>query len=349
MLGHWMPQGWLGNWFRRHRSRLALMLLSVGLVAGLAACQPGNATPPVEITLASFSAMKPAYKQIIPKFEEKWFQEHQQRLSINQSYGTSGSQTRAIVDGLEADVAHLALGLDMQKIAQEKLIEGDWEQEFPNNAIVAQSTIALVTREGNPKQINDWPDLAKPDVRVIAADPRSSGVARWIFLGLWNSVLQQGKSETEAQQFVTTVYRNVPVLARDAREATSTFFRQGEGDVLLNYENEILLATQRGTPLTYSLPQVNIQITTPIALVDRYVDRHQNREVVTAFVNYLFSPEAQVEFVKAGFRPIDGPADTQRYPPIAKLTSAKDLGGWKQIQERFFAEGTMFDQIYRQQ
>ncbi len=337
----------VSRWTRRLRQQLSMGLCVLLMAIMIGACQSASSTPPVELTLASLAVMKVAYSQIIPKFEEKWFKEHQQRLSINQSYGTSGGQTRAIVDGLEADVAHLALGLDMQKIAQEKLITQNWEQAFPNNSIVAQSTVGIITRAGNSKQIQHWEDLAQPNIQVITADPRSSGVARWIFLALWNSVLQQGGSEAEATQFVEQIYRNVPVLARDAREATSAFFRQGEGDVLLNYENEILLATQRGTPLNYTIPSVNIKITTPIAVIDQYVDQHGTREVATAFVNYLFSPEAQAEFVKAGFRPISGPTDATRYPPIANLTSAKDLGGWQQIQQRFFADGALFDQIYR--
>jgi sulfate transport system substrate-binding protein len=320
-----------------------MLLMAIMIVA----CQPTNFTPPIELTLASFSVMKVPYSQIIPRFEEKWFQEHQQRLSINQSYGGSGAQTRAIVDGLDADVAHLALGLDMQKIAQTKLIEPMWEAEFPNQAIVAQSAVALVTRADNPKQINDWRDLVRPGVRVITADPRSSGVARWIFLALWNSVIASGGTEAEARQFVEQVYRNVPVLARDAQEATSTFFRQGEGDVLLNYENEVLLATQRGMALNYKMPDPNIRIATPVALINPNVDRHGTREVATAFVNYLFSPEAQAEFRKAGFRPMNEDVADPRFPKIQNFASVQDLGGWKQLQKQFFAEGALFDQIYQ--
>jgi sulfate/thiosulfate transport system substrate-binding protein len=336
-----LPLGWL-------RLRLARwMALGLVLSLTLVGCQgfsgPGNS---IELTLASFSVMKTAYQQIIPKFEEKWWNEHHQRVSINQSYSGSGAQTRAIVDGLEADIAHLALGLDINKIAKAKLIDDDWKDEFPNGSIVAQSTVAIVTRPGNPKQIHQWADLARSDVKVITADPRSSGVARWIFLALWNSVTQSGQSEAAAQEFVQNLYRRVPVLARDAQEATSTFFRQGEGDVLLNYENEVLLAIGRGVPLDYQIPPVNMAIETPVAIVDHNVDRHNNREVVTAFVNYLFTPEAQAEFVKAGFRPQDGPTNPH-YPAIPQLNHIKQFGGWNKVQTAFFADGAIFDQIYQ--
>jgi sulfate/thiosulfate transport system substrate-binding protein len=331
------------------RLRLARWaMLGLILSLSLVGCQGwgANSRNSIELTLASFSVMKTAYQQIIPKFEEKWWNEHQQRVSINQSYSSSGAQTRAIVDGLEADIAHLALGLDLNKIAKANLIDDGWEAEFPNGSIVAQSVVAIVTRPGNPKQIKQWADLGRSDVKVITADPRSSGVARWIFLALWNSVTQSGQSETAAQEFVQNLYRRVPVLARDAQEATSTFFRQGEGDVLLNYENEVLLAIARGVPLDYQIPPVNIAIETPIAILDRHVDRHGNREVVTAFVNYLFSPEAQAEFVKAGFRPQDGPPDP-KFPAIPQLNHIQQFGGWNKVQKAFFADGAIFDQIYQ--
>jgi sulfate/thiosulfate transport system substrate-binding protein len=317
------------------------------LALAIGGCQFSFSNNTVELTLASFSVTKAAYQQIIPKFEEKWWQEHRQRVSINQSFSSSGAQTRAIVDGLEADVAHLALGLDLDKIAKANLIKPDWNEQFPNGAIVAQSVVAIVTRPGNPKNIQTWQDLNRPDVQVVTADPRSSGVARWIFLALWNSIAPGKLDSPAANDFTQSLYRRVPVLARDAQEATGTFFRQGEGDVLLNYENEVLLARKRGAPLDYQIPSVNISIDTPIAIVDRNVDRHRNREVVTAFVNFLFSDEAQVEFAKMGFRTQRPQANAPDFPAIAQLTSIKNFGGWSKVQQEFFAEGARFDQIYR--
>ncbi|MBD2329821.1 sulfate ABC transporter substrate-binding protein [Alkalinema sp. FACHB-956] len=329
-------------------------LFVVGLVLSglLGACQgfrpAGNA--PIELTLASFSVPKIAYRAIIPKFEDKWQQEHNQRLTINQSYAGSGAQTRAVIDGLEADVVHLALGLDVQKIEKAGLIDPGWEDEAPNQAIVTRSVVALAVRDGNPKQIQTWADLVKPGIQVITADPRSSGVARWNFLALWNAALQANGNDETAKAFVKQVYQQVPVLARDAREATDTFFKQEVGDVLINYENELLLAKLKGESLPFTVPPVNISIDAPVAVVDKNVDRHGNRAAAEAFVQYLFSPEAQVEFAKVGFRPVNpevaqSPEMVQQYPAIAQLTTAKAMGGWKMLQKTFFDQGGVFDQI----
>ncbi|MFO0143562.1 MAG: sulfate ABC transporter substrate-binding protein, partial [Aphanizomenon sp.] len=291
-----------------------------------------------------------AHAAIIPKFVEKWQQEHNQTVVFKQSYGGSGSQTRAVVDGLEADVVHLALALDTQKIEKAGLIQPGWEKKFPNDSIVTKSVAALVTREGNPKGIKNWVDLARDDVKLITADPKTSGVARWNFLALWNSVIKTGGDEAKATEFVTKVYKNVPVLTKDAREATDAFFKQGQGDALINYENEIVLAQDKGEKTNYILPDVNISIDNPVTIVDKNVDKHGNREVAEAFVKYLFTPEAQEEFAKVGFRPVNETvAKTKefvdKYPPIKTLSTVQELGGWDIVQKKFFAEGAIFDKI----
>lgn len=347
---------------RKIKKNLALLfMLGLGLSTIIAACSPGPSTqqspsgqpnvaakPPVELTLVSFAVTKLAHEAIIPKFVEKWQKENNQTVTFKQSYGGSGSQTRAVVDGLEADVVHLALGSDVQKIEKSTLIQPGWEQELPNSSIVSKSVAALVTREGNPKGIKDWQDLSKDGVKLITADPKSSGVARWNFLALWGAVTKNGGDEAKALEFTTKVYRNVPVLTKDAREATDTFFRQGEGDALINYENEILLAADKGEKLPYIIPDVNVSIDNPIAVVDKNVDKHGTREVAEAFVKYLFTPEAQREFAKAGFRPVDPTVATEfasKFPTVKKLFTAQDFGGWNTIQEKFFADGGIFDQI----
>ena len=281
---------------------------------------------------------------------EKWQQEHKQTVVFKQSYGGSGSQTRAVVDGLEADVVHLALALDTQKIEKAGLIQPGWEKKFPNDSIVTKSVAALVTREGNPKGIKNWVDLARDDVKLITADPKTSGVARWNFLALWNSVIKTGGDEAKATEFVTKVYKNVPVLTKDAREDTDAFFKQGQGDALINYENEIVLAQDKGEKTNYILPDVNISIDNPVTIVDKNVDKHGNREVAEAFVKYLFTPEAQEEFAKVGFRPVNETvAKTKefedKYPPIKTLSTVQELGGWDIVQKKFFAEGAIFDKI----
>jgi sulfate/thiosulfate transport system substrate-binding protein len=316
----------LGSRFKLHsiKSFVSLFLVGATLSVAIAACGGGNgsnstsdssagnsASPvaakgqDVQLTLVSFAVTKAAHEAIIPKFVEKWKQEHNQTVTFRQSYGGSGSQTRAVIDGLDADIVHLALALDTQRIEKAGLIQPGWEKEVPNNGIVSKSVAALVTRDGNPKGIKTWADLAKDDVKLITADPKTSGIARWNFLALWNSAIKTGADEAKALEYVTKVYKNVPILTKDAREATDAFFKQGQGDALINYENEIILAQQKGEKVNYIVPDVNISIDNPIAVVDKNVDKHGNREVAEAFVKYLYTPEAQQEFAKLGFRPVD--------------------------------------------
>ncbi|MBD2306667.1 sulfate ABC transporter substrate-binding protein [Chroococcidiopsis sp. FACHB-1243] len=346
------------------KSLVSLFLVGVSLSVAIAACSGDNAATQnpaanpvaankqdVELTLVSFAVTKAAHDAIIPKFTEQWKQEHNQNVTFKTSYGGSGSQTRAVIDGLEADIVHLALALDTSRIEKAGLIEPGWEKEVPDNAIVSKSVAALVTRPDNPKGIKTWADLAKDGVSLITADPKTSGIARWNFLALWNSVVKTGGSEDKALDFVSKVYGNVPVLTKDAREATDVFFKQGQGDALINYENEILLAQQRGGEnVAYIIPDVNISIDNPIAVVDKNVDKHGTREVAEAFVKYLFTPEAQQEFAKVGFRPVDETVaqtkeNTDKYPKVQNLGSVKDFGGWNAVQAKFFEDGAVFDQI----
>ncbi len=345
---------------------LLLFVLGLGLSVAIAACTaPANQTSstspaaspatteakqPAEITLVSFAVTKAAYEKIIPLFTEQWKAQHNQEVTFKQSYGASGSQTRAVIDGLEADIVALALALDTKKIEKAGLIQPGWEKELPNESIVTKSVAALVTREGNPKGIKGWEDLVKPDVKVITANPKTSGGARWNFLGLWGAVTQTGGDDAKALDFTTTVFKNAPVLPRDAREATDVFFKQGQGDVLINYENEVLLAKQNGQALPYVIPDVNISIDNPVAVVDANVDKHGTREVAEGFVKFLFTPEAQREFAKVGFRPVDPTVASEfssQYPAVKQLFTVADFGGWDQIQKKFFDDNATFDQIQK--
>src|SRR5919202_886660 len=231
----------------------------------------------------------------------------------------------------------------------QRLIQPGWEKEAPNEAIVTRSVVALVTRAGNPKKIRTWADLAKPGISTITPNPKTSGGAMWNFLGLWGSITQTGGDENKALQFVTQVFKNVPVLPKDAREATDTFFKQKQGDVLITYENEVILAAQKGETGSFSvIPQSNISIDNPVAVVDKNVDKHGTRQVAEAFVKYLFTPEAQREFTKAGFRPVDSTVEKEvesQFPKVKTLFTVKDLGGWDKIQKQFFDDGAVFDKI----
>ena len=358
------PAGKNRSWTSLKRF-LSLFLVGITLSLAIVSCQqgtpsnpaatPGGASPAankgkVELTLVSFAVTKAAHEAIIPKFVEQWQKEKGQTVSFNQSYGASGSQTRAVIDGLEADIVHLALALDTAKIEKAGLIAPGWEKEAPNEGIVSKSVAGIVTREGNPKNIKNWEDLAKDGVKLITADPKTSGVARWNFLALWGSVVKTGGDETKALDFTSKVYKNVPILTRDAREASDVFFKQGQGDALINYENEIILASQKGEKPSYIIPDVNVSIDNPIAIVDKNVDKHGTREVAEAFVKFLYTPEAQREFAKTGFRPVDAtvakePEFAQKYPPVKTLFTAQDLGGWGEIQKQFFDDGAAFDKI----
>ncbi|QSJ20507.1 sulfate ABC transporter substrate-binding protein [Nostoc sp. UHCC 0702] len=345
---------------------VSLAMLGAILSVAIAACSGNNGTNSaietpnaspvaaskqnVELTLVSFAVTKAAHEAIIPKFVEQWKKEHNQTVTFKQSYGGSGSQTRAVIDGLEADVVHLALAGDTSKIEKAGLIQPGWEKEVPNNGIVSKSVAALVTRPGNPKGIKTWADLEKDGVKLITADPKTSGIARWNFLALWNSVIKTGGDDAKATEFITKVYQNVPILTKDAREATDTFAKQGQGDALINYENEVILAQQKGEKVEYVVPDVNISIDNPIAVVDKNVDKHGTREVAEGFVKYLYSPEAQQEFVKLGFRPVDEKLSqtkevTDKFPKVKTLGTAEDFGGWSEIDKKFFADGGVFDQV----
>ncbi len=349
--------GWWRSITKRRswQSFVSLFLIGVILSGAIAACSAGNnatnannASGDKELTLVSYAVTRAAYEKIIPQFTAKWKQEKNQNITFNQSYGGSGSQTRAVIDGLEADVVALALALDTKTIERAGLIQPGWEQEAPNSAIVHKSVAALVTREGNPKNIKTWADLANPGVGVITANPKTSGGARWNFLGLWGSVTRTGGDEAKALDFTSKVIKNAPVLPRDAREASDVFFKQGQGDVLINYENEVLLAAQNGEKLPYVVPDVNISIDNPVAIVDTNVDKHGTREIAQAFVEYLYTPESQREFARVGFRPVDPTVAkevTKQYVPIQTLFTAQDMGGWDDIQQKFFADGAIFDKI----
>ncbi|MFB2647131.1 sulfate ABC transporter substrate-binding protein [Raphidiopsis sp. BLCC-F218] len=303
----------------------------------------------VEITLVTYAVTKAAYNKIIPEFVAKWKREKGQDVIIKESYGGSGSQTRAVIDGLQADVVALALALDTKKIEKAGLINPGWEKEAPNNSIVTRSVVAIETRAGNPKGINTSTDLIKPGVKIVTANPKTSGGARWNFLALWGSVTQNRGNENQALDFVQKVFKNVVVLPKDAREASDAFYKKNQGDALLNYENELILAAQQGkTDTTYAVPATNISIEGPVTVVDQIVDKRGTREVSQAFVNFLFTPQAQREFARVGFRPVNSTVAKEvasKFPRITRLYTVSNLGGWDAVQKKFFDDGAIFDKI----
>ena len=342
------PRSWLNR--RSLWSFACLFLVGVSLSVAIAACESSSAAKPdVKLRLVSYSVTKAAHDRIIPKFVEKWKKEHDQNVSFETSYGGSGSQARAVVEGSqEADVVHLALALDINKIAQAGLIEPGWEREAPKSGVVTRSVAAIVTRPGNPKGINTWADLAKDDVKLIAANPKTSGIAIWEFLAMWGSVTQTGGDERQSLDYITKVYKNAPVLTKDAREASDLFFKEGQGDVLINYENEVILAGMNRQKLPYVIPEVNISIDNPVAIVDKNVDKHGTRKIAEAFVDFLYTSEAQQEFAKLGYRPVNPTVAEEvakKYPQLKTLFTVQDLGGWDIVQKKFFTDGATFDKI----
>lgn len=363
-------EGWIQRMVTRWRFKsfnraISLFLVGIGLSVAIAACSGGstntsmtggaspsdNPKKDVEINLVAYAVPKAAHDAIITLFQEKWQKEKGQTVTFTQSYGGSGSQTRAIIDGLEADVVHLALGADVEKLVEAKIVNEDWNKKLPNNGIVAKSVAAVIIREGNPKNIKTFGDLTRDGVKWVTANPKTSGGARWNFLVLWDYALKNGGDEAKATEFVTQAFKNVAILAKDAREATDIFAKQGQGDALINYENEVILAKQKGQKIDFVVPDINISIDTPVAVVDQNVDKHGTREVAEAFAKFLFTPEAQAEFVKLGFRPVGDYAKTNekalatQFPSVKQLATVDEFGGWARVQKQFFADGALFDQI----
>jgi sulfate/thiosulfate-binding protein len=302
------------------------------------------------LLLVSYAVTKGAYNRILPRFVEQWKQKTGQELEIKTSYGGSGSQTRAVIDGLDADVVTLALSADVLKLQQAGLLEPSWEKELPNNSIITNSAVAFLTRPGNPRRIKGWSDLVKPGVTVVTANPKTSGGARWNFLGLWGSITQSGGTPQQAEAYVTSVYNNVDNLPKDAREASDVFLKREQGDVLLNYENEAILATKQGELKDpFVVPELNIRIEGPVAVVDRNVDRKGSRKAAEALAAYLFSDEAQTIFAEEGFRPTSPTIWARvkgRFAPVKQFFTVQDFGGWSQVNKTFFADGGIWDRLF---
>lgn len=365
-MGTWRDiKGWIAAFGRRCSSQQRLVswgMVGLALALTVAACNgqgssqsPGQAASDraasgkIELTLVGYAVPKAAHDAIIPKFVKQWESNHPgQTVTFRQSYGGSGSQTRAVLDGLEADVVHLALGADVEKLVAAGLVKDDWSTRVPNQGIVAETVAAIITRPGNPKQIKTFADLARADVKWVTPNPKTSGGARWNYYALWNQAKQTGGDDGAAQALVAKAFQNVVVLTKDARESTDVFTKQQQGDALVNYENEVILARQKGEKLDIVVPDVNISIDTPVAMVDKNVDKHGTRAAAEAFTQFLFTPEAQREMAKVGFRPLGevakAPEFAQQFPPIKQLTKIDQYGGWKSAQKAFETGGT-FDTI----
>ena len=325
-------------------------LLGLGvLVAG----QPVAAAN-LELLNVSYDPTRELYQEFNAGFARYWQQRSGDTLTFRQSHGGSGKQARAVIDGLEADVVTLALAWDIDVIAQETgKLPADWQSKLPGNSSPYSSTIVFLVRKGNPKGIHDWGDLVKPGVEVITPNPKTSGGARWNHLAAWGFARQAYGSEERARLFMTPLYEHVPVLDSGARGATNTFVQRGIGDVLLAWENEAFLAINELGPDQFEIvvPSVSILAEPPVAVVEEVARKHGTLEVSQAYVAYLYSPEGQKLAARHYYRPLlpalADPNDVARFPNVRTFTIDGAFGGWQKAQKEHFADGGIFDQIYK--
>jgi len=327
-----------------------------GIAALLAAAPFGLSFVPAAPTRAtllnvSYDPTRELYRAIDASFAREWKAKTGQSVTINQSHGGSGSQARAVIDGLPADVVTLALGADIDAIADKaKLLPENWQSRLPHHSTPYYSTIVFLVRKGNPKHIRDWGDLIRPGVKVITPNPKTSGGARWNYLAAWGYARRHYGSDAKTREYMTRLFRNVPVLDSGARGATTTFVQRGQGDVLLAWENEAQLAIEEAGKGRFQIvvPSVSIRADPPVAWVDANVDRKGTRKVAEAYLRYLYTRPAQEIIARNHYRPID-PVVAKRHAgqfPVLQLFTIANFGGWKRAQAAHFADGAAFDQIF---
>lgn len=328
----------------------------LGTVLVLAAVLFATVAQAADITLlnVSYDPTRELYKSVNAAFAAEWKAKTGDTVTINQSHGGSGAQARAVIDGLDADVVTLGLAYDIDSIAEKaKLLPDNWQKRLPFNSTPYTSTIVFLVRAGNPKHIHDWPDLVKPGVQIITPNPKTSGGARWSYLAAWAYAQKKpGGNWDKAKAFVADVYSHVPVLDTGARGATTTFVQRGIGDVLLSWENEAHLAIAEAGPGKFEIvyPSVSILAEPPVAVVDANVDRHGTRKVAEAYLEFLYSIQGQEIEAKNFYRPRDVAilaAHAADFPKIPLYTDDYVFGGWQKTQATHFADGGVFDQIYK--
>jgi sulfate/thiosulfate transport system substrate-binding protein len=323
-----------------------------GTALGIAVIVTAGAAGAQTLLNASYDPTRELYQEFNAAFVKYWKAKTGQTVGIKQSHGGSGGQARAVIDGLDADVVTLALAYDVDAIAKAGVLNGAWQKRLPHNSAPYTSTIVFLVRKGNPKGIKDWGDLAKPGLQIITPNPKTSGGARWNYLAAWGYALRQpGGSDAKARQFVGDIFGKVPVLDSGARGSTMTFVRRQMGDVLLAWENEAHLALAESPgQLEIVVPSVSILAEPPVAVVDKVVDRKGTRAIAEAYLQYLYSPEGQEIAAKRHYRPRDEKVAARFSGTFAKVklfTVDELFGGWQKAQATHFADGGVFDQIYK--
>lgn len=320
-----------------------------GTAAGSKAAGSGKVT----LILAAYTTPREAYgKGIIPAFQKFWKEKKHQEIEFQESYQGSGAQARAIVGGFEADVAALSLEADIEKVAEEKLIRHDWKSR-PHGGIVSTSVVVLAVRQGNPKNVRDWPDLTRAGLKILTPDPKTSGGAMWNINAMYGAALRGHAGvprgdEAAAERFLKDVFRNVSIMDKGARESMTTF-EKGVGDVAVIYENEVLVGRQAGQTYEYVVPGSTILIENPVALVDASVDKHGVREAAQAFVDFLWTAESQRAYARYGLRPVDpdvGKEVATQFPVVPDLWKIDDLGGWKKVVEELYGPQGVWSRVF---
>ncbi len=326
--------------------RSLLLAAALPLAAVL---MPAQAAEPGLLNV-SYDVSRELYKQINPAFAASWKAKTGQSVVLNQSHGGSSKQIGSVIGGLEADVVTMNQATDVDQLAEKGLTPADWRQRFPHNAAPYTSTIVFLVKKGNPKGIKDWTDLAKPGVQVIIPNPKVTGNGRYSYLAAWGSVIAKGGSEAQARELVGKIFANVPVLDGGGRGATTTFTQRGIGDVLLTFEAEAeLIENEFGKGLfDVVAPTVSIEAEAPVALVDKVAAKKGNTALAKAYLDFLFTPEAQEIIAKNNFRPRDAAVfkrHAQRYADIKLFNVDQLLGGWPKVSKTHFADGGTYDQI----
>jgi sulfate transport system substrate-binding protein len=347
---------------RFHAPALILALLVTGVMAG---CAPASSTgstqttsggesqnnSPIGLLNVSYDPTRELWRSINEQFVPKFQKEYGRMLTIKQSHGGSSTQARAVIDGLDADVVTLALWSDTDAVRKQGLIKENWDERLPNRSLPYFSTIVFVVRKGNPKEIKDWPDLIKSGVQIITPNPKTSGNGKLSFLSAWGSVIHGGGSEDDARKFVAELYRHVPVLDTGARGATTTFAQKGLGDAHLTWENEAHLEVRESQgELELVYPSVSIRAEPHVAVVDKNVDRKGTREAAEAYLEFLYTDEAQ-ETIAANFYRPSNPEILSRhrevFHEIELIAITAVAANFDDAQQKFFAEGAIFDGIYQ--
>ncbi|HVN35015.1 MAG TPA: sulfate ABC transporter substrate-binding protein [Casimicrobiaceae bacterium] len=325
----------------------------VSALATFAALATGAALADATLLNVSYDPTRELYQQYNAAFAKHWQAATGEKVAIRQSHGGSGKQARTVIDGLDADVVTLALAFDIDAIADKaQLLPSDWQKRLPHNSTPYTSTIVFLVRKGNPKRIRDWDDLVKPGISVITPNPKTSGGAQWNYLAAWEYAKRKYGGDDKAKDFVTRLYKNVPVLDSGARGSTTTFVERGVGDVFISWENEAFLAQKElgSGKFEIVIPSLSILAEPPVALLDRNVDRKGTRRVAQAYLEYLYSEEGQEIAARNYYRPIDAKIAAKyeaQFPKIALFTIGDAFGGWQKAAKAHFADGGTFDQIYR--